>query len=131
MEQLFTAHIEKDEDSGYYVGTISNVPGAYTQASTLDELSVRLKEVLELCFETMTDVRRKKIFLNLSAPRKLQHSDIVPQNTCLPAIQYFFNATSIINCFSKFNKKSPVGIPGFKIFHKSFTPARSQNSPTP
>ena len=59
MEQLFTAHIEKDAESGYYIGIIPNVPGAHTQAKTLDELSVRLKEVLELCFETMTEEEKK------------------------------------------------------------------------
>lgn len=61
MEQLFTAHIEKDTDSGYYIGIIPAVPGAHTQAKTLDELSVRLKEVLELCFETMTDEEKRSI----------------------------------------------------------------------
>lgn len=61
MEQLFTAHIEKDAESGYYIGIIPNVPGAHTQAKTLDELSVRLKEVLELCFETMTEEEKKDI----------------------------------------------------------------------
>lgn len=61
MEQLFTAHIEKDIDSGYYIGIIPTVPGAHTQARTLDELSVRLKEVLELCFETMTDEEKRNI----------------------------------------------------------------------
>lgn len=61
MEQLFTAHIEKDVESGYYIGTIPTVPGAHTQARTLDELSVRLKEVLELCFETMTEEEKKNI----------------------------------------------------------------------
>jgi predicted RNase H-like HicB family nuclease len=61
MEQLFTAHIEKDTDSGYYIGIIPTVPGAHTQAKTLDELSVRLKEVLELCFETMTDEEKRSI----------------------------------------------------------------------
>lgn len=61
MEQLFTAHIEKDIDSGYYIGIIPTVPGAHTQAKTLDELSVRLKEVLELCFETMTDEEKRNI----------------------------------------------------------------------
>jgi predicted RNase H-like HicB family nuclease len=61
MEQLFTAHIEKDNDSGYYIGTIPAVPGAYTQAKTLDELTTRLKEVLELCFETMSDDEKKSI----------------------------------------------------------------------
>lgn len=61
MEKLFTAHIEKDTDSGFYIGTILNVPGAHTQAKTLDELSVRLKEVLELCFETMTEEEKNDI----------------------------------------------------------------------
>jgi len=61
MEQLFTAHIEKDTDSGYYIGIIPTVPGAHTQAKTLDELSIRLKEVLELCFEIMTDEEKKSI----------------------------------------------------------------------
>ncbi len=61
MEQLFTAHIERDVESGYYIGIIPTVPGAHTQAKTLDELSVRLKEVLELCFETMTDEEKKSL----------------------------------------------------------------------
>ena len=61
MEQLFTAHIEKDNESGYYIGMIPAVPGAHTQAQTLDELTERLKEVLELCFETMTDEEKKNI----------------------------------------------------------------------
>jgi predicted RNase H-like HicB family nuclease len=55
MEKLFTAHIEQDPDSGFYIGIIPAVPGAHTQAKTLDELTVRLKEVLQLCFETMPD----------------------------------------------------------------------------
>jgi len=55
MEKLFTAHIEQDIESGNYIGTIPSVPGAHTQAKTLDELNVRLKEVLELCLERMPD----------------------------------------------------------------------------
>ena len=61
MQQLFTAHIEKDTDSGYYVGIIPTVPAAYTQAKTLDELSVRLKEVLELCIASMTEEEKKEL----------------------------------------------------------------------
>lgn len=61
MEHQFTAHIEKDADSGLYIGMIPSVPGAHTQAKTLDELSERLKEVLELCFEAMTDDEKKSI----------------------------------------------------------------------
>ena len=51
MEQIFTAHIEQDIETGYFIGIIPAVPGAYTQAKSLDELSVRLKEVLELCLD--------------------------------------------------------------------------------
>ena len=45
----FTAQIEKDKDTGLYVGTVPNLPGAHSQAETLDELHQNLKEVVELC----------------------------------------------------------------------------------
>jgi predicted RNase H-like HicB family nuclease len=61
MQQYFTAHIERDEESGFYVGTVPSVPGAFTQAQTLDELNTRLKEVLELCLSTLTDEERKEL----------------------------------------------------------------------
>jgi predicted RNase H-like HicB family nuclease len=61
MEQLFTAHIERDVESGFYIGTIPSVPGAHTQAKTLDELQVRLKEVLELCLESLSEEEKKDI----------------------------------------------------------------------
>ena len=53
MEQIFTAHIEQDIETGYFVGMIPLVPGAHTQAKSLDKLSIRLKEVLELCLESI------------------------------------------------------------------------------
>jgi hypothetical protein len=34
----FTAQIEKDKETGLYVGMVPNLPGAYTQATSLDEL---------------------------------------------------------------------------------------------
>jgi ABC-type multidrug transport system ATPase subunit len=49
MQREFTAHIEQDVESGYFIGVIPSVPGAHTQAKSLDELSIRLKEVLQLC----------------------------------------------------------------------------------
>ncbi len=49
----FTAQIEKDKETGLYVGTVPNLPGAHTQAATLDELSQNLKEVIELCLEEL------------------------------------------------------------------------------
>ena len=50
----FTAQIEKDKDTGLYVGTVPSLPGAYTQATSLDELQTNLKEVIELCLEELS-----------------------------------------------------------------------------
>ena len=49
----FVAQVQKDVDTGLYIGVIPNLPGAHTQAKSLDELNVNLKEVIELCFEEM------------------------------------------------------------------------------
>ena len=46
-----TAYIEKDIESGLYVAIVPGIPGAHTQAETLDELQNNFKEVLELCLE--------------------------------------------------------------------------------
>jgi len=45
------AYIEKDPDTGLYVGTVPGIIGAHTQGETLEELIKNLKEVLELCIE--------------------------------------------------------------------------------
>lgn len=50
----YTAYIEKDAESGFYYGYIPELPGAHTQAATLDELQVNLKEVTELCLASLT-----------------------------------------------------------------------------
>ena len=50
----FTAQIEKDKETGLYVGMVPNLPGAYTQATSLDELQSNLKEVIELCLEELS-----------------------------------------------------------------------------
>ncbi len=49
-----TAYIEKDMETGLYVAIVPGIPGAHTQAETLDELQTNLKEVIELCLEEMT-----------------------------------------------------------------------------
>ena len=48
-----TAYVEKDPETGLYVAVIPGIPGAHTQAETLDELQSNLKEVIELCLEEM------------------------------------------------------------------------------
>jgi predicted RNase H-like HicB family nuclease len=49
-----TAYIEKDGETGFFVGIVPDIPGAHTQAETLDELYKNLKEVIELCLEEMS-----------------------------------------------------------------------------
>lgn len=51
MLRKFTAVIEKDPDTGYYVGYIPGFPGAHSQAETLDELRANLQEVVEMLLE--------------------------------------------------------------------------------
>ncbi len=51
MTQTFTAYIEHDRETGLYVGTVPGLPGAHSQAASLDELRANLKEVIELVLE--------------------------------------------------------------------------------
>jgi predicted RNase H-like HicB family nuclease len=48
-----TAYIEKDAETGLFVGIVPDIPGAHTQGETLDELYKNLKEVIELYLEEM------------------------------------------------------------------------------
>ncbi len=50
----FTAQIERDKETGLYIGIVPNLPGAHTQGASLDELQENLKEVIELCLEELT-----------------------------------------------------------------------------
>jgi predicted RNase H-like HicB family nuclease len=49
--KAFTAIVEKCADTGLYVGYVPNLPGAHTQAETLDELYQNLHEVVEMLLE--------------------------------------------------------------------------------
>ena len=51
----FTAEITWDKELKQYVGIVPELPGAHTQASSLDELNIRLKEVIELCIEEISE----------------------------------------------------------------------------
>ena len=56
MNRLHTAYIEKDKESGMYVGYVPGITGAHTCAESIDELHKKLKEVIELCLEEMDDI---------------------------------------------------------------------------
>ena len=43
--------VERDAETGLYVGFIPGFPGAHTQGATLDELNANLREVVEMLLE--------------------------------------------------------------------------------
>jgi predicted RNase H-like HicB family nuclease len=50
LPRQFDAIIERDEE-GYYVASVSQLSGCHTQAQSLDEINVRIREAIELCLE--------------------------------------------------------------------------------
>ena len=46
----FAVVVEKDEE-GFYVASVPELMGCHTQAKTLDELMVRVKEAIEVYLE--------------------------------------------------------------------------------
>lgn len=51
----FTAEITLDKELNQYIGIVPGLPGAHTQAPTLDQLYINLQEVTQLCLEEMTE----------------------------------------------------------------------------
>ena len=47
----YTAVVERDPETGLYVGYIPGFPGAHSQADMLDELNTNLREVVEMLLE--------------------------------------------------------------------------------
>lgn len=56
----FKVLIEQDED-GYFVASIPELPGCHTQGKTLEEVRKRIKEAVELYLDVHKDLRKEKI----------------------------------------------------------------------
>jgi predicted RNase H-like HicB family nuclease len=54
MQKEYTVIIEQDKE-GYYVADVPELKGCHTQAKSLDELMIRVKEAIQLCLETYGD----------------------------------------------------------------------------
>lgn len=54
-----TAYVEYDPETKLYVGTVPGVPGAHSQAASLDELQDNLREVLQLLLEEDASLREQ------------------------------------------------------------------------
>ena len=50
MKREYRVVIERDSE-GYFVGSIPSLHGCHTQAKSLDELMIRIREAIELCLE--------------------------------------------------------------------------------
>ena len=50
-DSAYTAVVERCADTGFYVGYVPGLPGAHSQAETLEELNANLREVISLILE--------------------------------------------------------------------------------
>ena len=50
MARQFDVVIERDEE-GVYVASVPQLPGCHTDATSLDELMVEIREAIQLCLE--------------------------------------------------------------------------------
>jgi predicted RNase H-like HicB family nuclease len=49
--KTYSAVIERDSETGLFVGFVPGFPGAHSQGSTLDELNANLREVISMLLE--------------------------------------------------------------------------------
>ena len=54
MAKDFSVIIERDAE-GYYLAAVLALRGCHTQAKSLDELMVRVREAIELCLEVQAE----------------------------------------------------------------------------
>lgn len=71
----FKVLIEQDED-GWYVASVPELPGCYTQGKTLEVTRTRIKEVIELVLDTDPEARKEKFHSPSAAPRFFGVEDI-------------------------------------------------------
>lgn len=49
--RTYTAVVERDPETGLYVGYVPGFPGAHSQGKSLDELQANLREVVAMLLE--------------------------------------------------------------------------------
>lgn len=64
MPRQFDVVIERDEE-GYYVASVPQLPGCHTQAKSLDEVTVRIREAVELCLDVTGAPERTLEFVGI------------------------------------------------------------------
>jgi predicted RNase H-like HicB family nuclease len=64
MRQQFDVVVERDAE-GYFVASVPALPGCHTQAKSLDELMVRVREAIELCLEVEGTISESLEFIGI------------------------------------------------------------------
>jgi len=49
--KTYSAVIERDPDTGFFIGFVPGFPGAHSQGTSLDELNANLREVVSMLLE--------------------------------------------------------------------------------
>jgi predicted RNase H-like HicB family nuclease len=68
--RTYSAVIERDPDTGLYVGYIPGWPGAHSQGATLEELNQNLHEVVEMLLEDSVAMITVSRITSLPADRR-------------------------------------------------------------
>ena len=55
MRHDFTIIIERDPESDWLVGSVTELPGCYTQAPSMAELESNMREAIEVYLETIDE----------------------------------------------------------------------------
>jgi predicted RNase H-like HicB family nuclease len=64
LARQFDVVIERD-DEGFYVASVPQLPGCHTQAQSLDEVTQRIREAIELCLEVEGAPERSLEFIGI------------------------------------------------------------------
>ena len=63
MTRQFNVITERDSE-GYYVASVPELPGCHTQAKSLDELMLRIREAIALCLEVQDAEEKEEAVSN-------------------------------------------------------------------
>jgi predicted RNase H-like HicB family nuclease len=64
VPRQFDVVIERDLE-GYYVASVPQIPGCHTQARSLDEVTQRIREAIELCLEVAGEPQADLEFIGI------------------------------------------------------------------
>ncbi len=65
MTRQFTYVVERDPESGWLVGEVTELPGCYTQAKNMAELEENIREAIQVYLETRNDISPLPEFVGL------------------------------------------------------------------